>query len=283
MPWQNTLPATQALAGQASLYNPTAGLTTIAAGATTTFTPITPSPIAGFSPCLGLSYEIQLQLLGSASATIPFAVVTLQFFESDSPGAFPLETVEWVCAVGNVGNGGLIGGHGPLRGNYMSVTIKNLDTLSLQAGVTILGTSRTYTRDVWTEQTNYVTAGFTRPNLFPGTLYLGAVNSVAVGAGLTVARLFPMWAGQWWIEQLDTGGVASPNLDFTVQAMPPSFFTSANILDQFPAGTQTTGLNNDPFGYFIAGPRCPLRLQWVNSGTTTATVNVVCTALEGAA
>lgn len=269
-------------------YDVTAGLNTIfttlsnasqtvsiAPSATLTLPPINPSPNAKFAPSQTLSYELNFSASIANTSTNPFAEVIVQFFETDNPNAVPLDTIRWIVPMSADAGGSQISGRGPLRGQYMSVQVKNLDTvLTCSVGLNLSATSRPFNiaRDVWQEATNFSVPGFTRPTRVPGTDMLGTVNFTAAPS-TTTDTLFPLWNGKLWFALLESGVVA-PNLTVNAQPMPAGFFGSPNVTNDYPAGA------NSPVQYEYYSPRCCLRVRVINNGTANASVNFALVAAE---
>lgn len=248
---------------------------TIPAGGSLILTPVNPSPIGGLAECNALSYEMNLQFSCSGSSTNPFAEVVFDFFEDDGTSGPRVDTVHMVCAMSASSNGARISGKGPLRGQYMRVTVNNLDpTFSCTVSLELLATSRTVSTDKWQEITIYSVPGFTRPtNQTPGTLQLGSETVTVPDNGTPVDILFPMWEGKVWVSLLESGVVA-PNLTVNIQPMPVSYWGPPNITNDVPGGA------NSPVQYFAAVPRSPFRVRFINNGAAPSNVSYALTALE---
>lgn len=206
-----TLPVSQ-LGAPIKLYELSQSL---AASQAQTLAPVSPSPIGQLAPCGQVGYEVSFQLLAAAGTGLtPFMQALLNFYDDDSLTAQPVAPpVTWYLPVG-FGAGATptnIAGTGPLRGQYMSVQLTNLDSLvGLTAGVRIRGVSRSYGRDDWRWGGGGQVPGFLPATSPAGqnTLLLASVSQ-AVNAGVVKPLLLPLFAGRVRMRAAVTGLTAN--------------------------------------------------------------------------
>lgn len=244
---------------------PTSG-TTIAAGATVTFAPNSPSPIAGYASANYIGYDFTINLLTAAGSTNPFALVTLMWFNSDNPAAQAVDEVTFAVPLGTSGTAGtIIKGKGPMRGQWLSVQVQNLDTVTASASLQITGNSRTGTIDdwIWDSASSVAVPGYTVSA--GGGSYsnqLGAINGASVGASSSLIRLFGMRPGEAFLR---LSGEGTGHLQYQVNPVPSGFMGSAALINETPVSE---------FESIVVVPRSPLLVTITNTDTVAHNANV---------
>jgi hypothetical protein len=194
----------------------------LAAGTTTLITPISPSPVAGYQPCNQVGYEISIDLQAATNTgnTAPFCLVTLTFYDDDSPTALPVDRIQWYLPVSAAGATVYpVSGHGPLRGQYMTLSFTNLDpAVALSFSAIVRGSSRTYSRDDWRWQISGGAAvpGYVLP-IFGGgqALVIATAVPIILQGGSQQIRLIPLFAGRVLLSWSITG-LTSNAAQFTI-------------------------------------------------------------------
>src|SRR5262249_48961221 len=156
----------------------------------------------GYAVANGLSYDITVNLTASTSSTVPFAVVTLSWFNQDSVTAQPVSVQSWTLPAGTTGTAGTITvGAGPQRRQLLQVQIHNLDTVQMSVAIQLNSTARPVQEDNWTwdvgNSPTIPTYLLSNPPPFSNTLCLQSQSSVP--AGQTFKRLCSLFAGEVFV------------------------------------------------------------------------------------
>lgn len=225
--------------------------------------------LSGGPPTVAIAqpgYEVHVKVTGSAAATVPFVQVTLTW--TDPNTGFPMGKDVYYMPVAELGFSWVMYGRGPTKAGELSVKVANLDPAqNVTAGVAILQNSRVYLRDeFWysnSDNSGLTVPGFSLPTLPPDDSILGFGDSSVVPASGNVEFLCGMWQGPIVFSYEQNTG-ASSNLTVRLTAMPATVFSAThNILGAMAPPAQ-------PYQFF--GPRAPIKVRLVNSGTTGMTV-----------
>lgn len=110
----------------------TATSSNLPSGSTITPTPINPSPVGGLATANQESYDLALDLIAGAGSTKPFCRVTITFFDFDATTAnqVPVDEVKFIAPMGTSPNPAKTICTGPMSGAYMSVQLRNLDSVN---------------------------------------------------------------------------------------------------------------------------------------------------------
>jgi len=210
--------------------------TGIAAGATAVVQALNPSPIAGYATAPGLSYDVTFNLIAGAASTKPFAEVTLQWFNSDSTTATPVATQVWVLPMGTNGTlGTYITGIGPQHGQFLQVSITNLDTVSCAAVVQLNSAGRPVDRHkwIWDAVSSVTVPTFTLPGTgAPYANSLVSLSNSSVPASGSITRICGMFAGEAFFRCNDPTG----KLQFVLSPVPGSLWGSSALVNETPGG-----------------------------------------------
>lgn len=249
-------------------------INTLGAGATLVVTPLAPTPGAGFAVADGLSYDITLNMTSSGTPTIPFVQVQMEWFNNDAAGGIPVETEIWRCPIGNNATAGtFITGVGPQRGQFLQVTLINLDTVACTVGIQINSTSRNVDKHdwQWDEPSSVQIHGY---NMATGGSYgnsMGAMNGVSIPAGGQKKYLFGMRAGNACV-RFDVPA-AGAGMNYILAFEPQSDMGSAALINKV-----LTPASNDYTADIIL-PRCPISVTAINldgGAAHNANVQLIC-------
>lgn len=226
--------------------------------------PLNPSSGAGFAVADGLSYDISLALVSSGTPTIPFVQVQMEWFNNDATGGIPVETQIWRCPIGNNATVGTnITGVGPQRGQFLQITLINLDTVACTVQLQVNSTSRNVAKHDW--QWDAVSSvqvhGY---NMASGGEFgnaLGAMNQVSVPANGTKKFLFGMRAGYITVR---FAAPAANTMNYVLTFEPQSDMGTAAILNETLAST------DKDFHFVMIAPRCPISVTASNQDGTNA-------------
>lgn len=235
-------------------------LLTVPAGATITLAAVNPSPLAGYAPANGLSYDITVAITAALSgSTIPFAEIELDWFNSDSLTAEPINPVVWSVPIGIAGSSGaLITGKGPQRGKYLNVKFTNNDTVACYVAIQVNSTSRNVSSDKWYWGGSVGPPGYTLPGGAPYGNSLGSIGSsapVTIVPGGSTSRLLNMYSGAVWCF-FEQGGATGSQVEMILTPQPSSVWGDAPILDTFVGG---------PSGQVVYFPRAPILATFKNN------------------
>lgn len=257
---------------------------TIAAGQTVTLVPITPSANAGFAIIQGLSYELVIGSQASSGSTVPFDSVTLDFYEEDDPDAVSFKPVTWDIPSGQSGSTGptSISGSGPLRGQFMSVTVKNNDTVPHSINMVLLATSRT--SDVhdwqWDAASSPPIPGFTLPPLSgnTGRNTLAIIPSgTSVPANGNVTYLCSLFSGYAYVKG-STGATTTGVMQIQMHPAFTSLFESSIFESEIVNSLADPNVGD--FAGTVILPRSPCTITIANTDTSSHSGNAIVIAKE---
>jgi hypothetical protein len=233
--------------------------------------PLAPSSGAGFAVADGLSYDITLQIATTGTPTTPFTQVIMRWFNNDAAGGIPVEEQIWRCPIGNA-PGALITGTGPQRGQFLEITLVNLDTVACTVAIQVNSTSRnTLKHDwIWDAVSSVGIHTFVLANGGEFGNCIGSVNGVTVNAnGGTKKFLFGMRAGPAYIRCAAPGG---GSMQYVLNLEPQSDMGSAAFLNE------TIQSTDKDFKMLVELPRSPFSITATNNDTANrqANIQVVC-------
>ena len=264
--WQNSFAPEMNVVSAALAATGT--LPTIAPGATETFTPLLPSPVAGYADAQAISYDIQLTANAGTGSTIPFAKVIVNWFDSDSTTARVIDSQHWFIPMGTNGNSGtIINGKGPQIGQFLQIQVQNLDTVACTVDIVSNSTGREESQHDW-QWDAFSSPAVPTFTLTPGNAgfsnTLGAFQGVSVPAGSNTKQfLCGMRAGQAYVRF--GAATSNPFITVSIQPVPLSNFSNAVLLDEVLNG------NSDFTGEVIM-PRAPILVSFSNSDTVAHNV-----------
>lgn len=246
---------------------------TIGAGLNPVMIPLAPSPNAGYASVDGISYDAVINLIAGAGSTIPFAAITISWFNDDSDTALPVDQIIIDMPMGTNGTGGtVITGKGPQRGQFQSIQISNHDTVACSVQIQINLTSRSVMSDIWKWD---VMASVAVPTytLAGGSASfrkcLGVVEALSIPGNGSESVLMGMCPGNVFVRVNATG---SGKVAFTLTPQPPLKWT-----------THSTLLNEDPSGEFedeIILPTAPCMFTFTNTDSVAHTVDATIISLD---
>lgn len=267
---------------QAALsVSPASSGVTIQPGHTTTLTPITPSPQAGYAIANGQSYDLVLILTTSAGSTVPFASLELDWYNSDVVHAPLFHSQRWQVPCGQAGSGGaIITGHGPQLAAYMGVKVTNRDSVPITVQFQLNSTGRQTSRhdlrfDVATGP------GIPTYTLAGGQGYglsLGEVDTATINPTNSKAWLMSMFAGQAYLRVVVNGAAGVKTVHVTAAPQPPSRWGNTNLQSQYLPLSAANGDNDQ--SWFMALPRGPVQVTVTNSDANPVTVSLEMVAIE---
>jgi len=224
--------------------------------------PLNPSPGAGFAVADGLSYDITLQIATTGTPTQPFLQVQMEWFNNDATGGIPVETQVWRCPIGN-SPGTLITGTGPQRGQFLRITINNLDTISCTVAIQVNSTSRNVAKHdwIWDAVSSVNIHAFVLASGGEFGNNLGSVNAVSVPAGGQKKFLFGMRAGYAFVR---FAAPAGSSMDYILNPEPQSDMGSAAMLNETIAST------DKDFKVTVILPRSPFSITAINNDGVNA-------------
>lgn len=237
-------------------------ITGIAGGASAVVAPLNPTPTGNFALSGSLSYDVIVNLTAGAGSTNPFAAVRFQWVNFDIVTARAVKTVTWRCPAGANGTpGAFTNGVGPMHGQFLKVTIFNLDTVQMSVQLQVNATGRPTAKHNWwwDAPVSQAIPGFTLPGGAAFANSFGSANGVSVPASSSVTRLFSMFSGECFFR---FAASAANFLTATLAPMPASEFGSAALINQVAGATDIEQI-------FIA-PRGPLLLTVANSDGAAA-------------
>jgi hypothetical protein len=257
----------------------TAPITGIAANTTAVLPPLSPTPVAGYAVANGLSYDITVNLIASAGSTVPFAAVQLAWFNEDSLTAQPVSVQEWSLPAGTTATTGtFIIGAGPQRGQFLQVSITNLDTVQMSVTIQLNSTGRTVELDTWFWDVASSVAIPTFQLVNANTPYSNQIamqSTLSIPAGGSVTRLCGMFAGEVYIKL----NAATPNVITATLNPVPSQTGAANTwFGNNSMLAETLGAGE--FETIIILPRCPTTITFSNSDAVARTANMQMIALR---
>ncbi len=162
------------------------------------------------------SYEIFINCVDSAGGNVnPFVVVEMSWSNSSTGQIVAQEF--WTIASGiATGPGQDYQGTGPAKGDTLTITVINTGTGQVILTMLVNQSSRIYPRDDWRSVAPCSAVnGWTNPNSNgPGGIL--ATSSITIGAGSSITRLMPLYAGMisWWVTP---GAAVTWTMQFTAQ------------------------------------------------------------------
>lgn len=223
-----------------------------------------------------VGYALQVIVNFPAAATNPFCEVALTW--SDPVSGQVYDEAHYFVAGAAGASGFTTLGNGPVRAGQLTVTVTNLD--AAQAATVTLEVAqdsciRTADRWYWRNATDngLTVPGFTLAQLPDDEDVLGILHNLVVPASGSLVVLCGMAPGRS-VQLSGTVGTISPSsLQFKVQAVPTSVYTTAgDLLDTTP----TTAAWN----YQFLMPRAPVIWTITNSSTVAGNVFAMLTAAE---
>lgn len=247
---------------------------TLPHGQTVTIQPTLQSPIAGLGVADQLSYEIALGTVAGVASTNPFITATLAFYDFDDLTANQPVVSNPSYRIPMATNGDplaplTIFGHGQMRGAFMQIKLKNLDSVDATLEyLQLVGTSRVNSVDHWSWDTGNSpnVPGFTlAPNAFSSLQLAHNAGSTTVGPSGSIQYLMGLFAGEVFLRYRQNG---ASSVDFEIAPQPPSVFGSQQ-LSNVPVATGDAGQVEK----IIFLPRAPCVLTISNQdGAHTASV-----------
>jgi hypothetical protein len=234
-----------------------AGVVNLGPGVTDTLGPFTVGQIA-----YETYFEAQETVQGPiGSGGTPGAVITITLSWRDSATGLQLglEAYNVVPAAPSSVQPHIVHGRGPSRGDQLTVTITNNDSVNVAVLATVLETSRVFSAAQWqTSQPSGVTfTGFTTPNYYPATKTIADTQP-----NNTAVRILPLYTGQAKI--LVVAGVGSLNV--IINTLDPAAPALGQIYESGPLAANSRNYADIVFG----NSQCTLSL--VNTDVVKATV-----------
>lgn len=211
-----------------------------------------------------LSYEFSSKLtIASTTEVSPRVQLQIDFYEN-ATDTTPVDSIIWTINASNAGH--VTFGRGPLRGNYIQVTLTNTPSVSTVTinSIRITGTSRTCSRDDWREinQGNLtpvaikIASGDIRQNI------AGVLNSSTINGATSTLRQVQLFQGdvRFFIE---VTGLTTNQLEL--------FITDP----QTPINVEHTFLGaagNGRFEGIYTFPRIPMQIDCINNTVSTPAV-----------
>lgn len=214
-----------------------------------------------------LGYEFDLvATCNTAEVAGTFSLVQVDFYEN-ATDTVPIDSIRWWVAAATAGK--TTYGKGPMRGQYMQISMFNGTTSALSQSLTSMrwnGSGRSYARDDWRDinSGNVTTGGFKQ------TLGDMQQNQVAVdnllgnAAGTTLNRLCNNFAGRIKLF-LNITGLTTKQCLF--QLLAPT--GSGAQLDRVFLGDASTQIY---YGEYVM-PRTPMQLSFTNNSGVAATIS----------
>jgi hypothetical protein len=226
-------------------------------------------PGASFSqtqPILRQGYEIFLVLENATAGSVQTPVLVEVFWSDSSSGITTGYQRYWVYSA-NTGSQHQIVGHGPSNGNQVTLKVTNSSGAApvLDLGACILDVSRPYLAHDWRTRDDLtpVYAGWTAASSDLGAGIVGAWAGLAVGGGLTVRQLLPLYTGGISIAASTTAG---PQADLLYQ-------TAGDLLiGTQQSVTQVVAPLGSPAFVAAWSPRVQMQAAWRNQGTAAQSI-----------
>lgn len=146
-----------------------------------------------------LGYEFSLvTTCNTAETSGTFTLVQVDFFENQTD-TVPIDSIRWYVSAATAGKTSY--GKGPMRGQYMQISMFNGTTAALSQSLTSMrwnGSGRSYQRDDWRDinSGNVTTGGFKQTAGDMQRNQVFADQSLLNGAGTVLNRLGNNWAGR---------------------------------------------------------------------------------------
>jgi hypothetical protein len=251
-------------------------------GTTATLGPLTPSVVNPvYSLANAISYDAMFKLVAGVGSTNPFAKISFNWLNETVATGNPVRKQSYIVPMGvSTSNGTRLTVVGPQSGQYLSVTITNLDTVACTYQAFIDSTSRPVNKHDprWETNGSVNVPGFTLAKDSDDSVLYNAVAGQNVGIGATKSWLFPVFAGQAFMNLKVNGAAGTNTVHFTLGPVPSSEFSTAEEFSAYlPAGGGVT--QNEAF-YTIALPRGPMLLTVNNNDTNAVTVTAVIVPIE---
>jgi hypothetical protein len=217
-------------------------------GSTTVISPITPVTLTGVNKqgsdiSQWASYEIQIATT-CQTGDVGILRVTLQWYNQITDTVAVDQVTFDVPQNTTTVN---TGGHGPMRGSFMAVSILSEDANSSTISLFMNGSTRTYTNDDW--RSNGVQIGNSNSSATPFTNELCVINNATVAANSAQTRGVYLYSGQAFIhcDASATGTLTFFLADwqsFTVAELHPGENGSADELLIMPRKVCTMTISN---------------------------------------
>lgn len=205
----------------------------------------------------------------------PLCSMDLGWYDSGQNVRFGHEA--WRFPAGTNGNGYFHTGRGPTKGQLLQMSFTNRDlTQQMQAVFWLAQTTQHASRDDIRLHAGGVSPVFTdAPGFDPVYNRLANVSGQAVNAGQTLSFLLPLYSGQaairWSVSGLSAAGV------FTTAIVQADALTS--FVSDYRLTSNAVSFDSGP-QVLVTLPRKVCFLQFINSGTTQASVNASINAQE---
>lgn len=283
------------IAGYQSLFNAndtvsSGSNSSLPAGTAVTLTPLNPSAIGGLAACNQLSYDFACDLIAGSGSTKPFIRATFTFYDFDASGnnLIPVDEVKATIPMGTSPNAAKTIAVGPMSGAFMSLQLRNLDTVNANlVRCQLVGSGRQRAVHDWKWDSLVTPQAIPTYNLpTAGVSYgatLGAINSVTITPGNSTSALFSMFSGQVYIRlnASSTGGsLGSGTIHFTLQVQPSSEWGSGNLFSAYLPNASGGAPVAGEFEDIIALPRGPCLLTITNNDVINASVSAEIIAIE---
>lgn len=254
----------------------------ILSGATQSLPPLTGSPVGNYATANSNSYDITVNLITSALSTVPFAIVSLSWFNQDSLTAQPVAEESWILAAGATGTAGTFTiGVGPQKAAYLQIAITNLDSVQMSVTIELNSTSRTVAEDRWWWDIGESVAVPTYTNSSVATLaadtnLLGQESSLAIPPSPQVTHLCGMFAGPVYFRY---NGGSSGKVTATLKPVP----AAAGYVGTPTVMGGSALVNEQPVGEFetiLYLPRAPTTITFSNSDSSSHNIDFEMVALR---
>jgi hypothetical protein len=191
------------IANPQPLFSITSPVALPTSGVAQYITPVNPVTMGNGQPGMYagnfLGYEFSLVVTCAAGEVAgTFALIQVDFFENQSDTT-PIDSIRWYVSAAAAGKTSF--GKGPVRGQYVQISMFNGTTSALAQSLTSMrfnGSGRTYLKDDWRDVNNgNVTVGGFKQTF--GDMQRNQVfadTNLANGGGTVLNRLGNLWAGR---------------------------------------------------------------------------------------
>lgn len=215
-----------------------------------------------------IGYQIYLKVASPAGTGLPFCTMTLNWLDSLTGVVIAHE--EWSLGAGSASGGSVYLGTGPTKGDLLTVTAFNEDTVNAMTLTTILHeNSRVYSRDDWRQESVNSIPGFSIVGHAQQANCLIGFNG-SIGAGAKMTSYVPLYAGKARIAALGFGQAGNVFLDTLDPAINiggvqqgPGCIYADNIA--------ATGLTTNQV---VTLPRAPTIVRVANTGGAAASFSL---------
>lgn len=246
----------------------------IAAGQTTTLTPLAPAAGGVTAQAAALSYELTATFIAGIGSTVPFCTVQMQWYPTNNTAAPPIAQQWWSVPMGTNGTTGtVIYGRGPMYGAFLRIKVHNLDSVACTMTFQMNSNGRLISRDDWNWDVGssvsvptFTIAGSTAT----AGNQIGLMDSVTVPANGSVSRLCGLFSGPVSIRFSDSSGAGK--LSFAIAPQPSTRWGTVSLINETPGGEAIIS----PF-YL---PRGPLLVTVTNSDAVQHNCNLEITSYD---